>query len=277
MNINYSGAINVTELNKVWVGGEEFTGIAYEGLLNVNTKTYVNEPKRSNDGSIENINDYYTFIVPRAKFNFKYFSISDYQRLCRVVNSANEFPVKYFDKQFGVFVTHMMYCEPEEMARLYNVGTYVFGVLDYEISFIGTLNSMQTFNISYNTNGATLRTIDEYSAGTTYNLGDKVKNVSESITTYYKYINATGASGKPLTNAEYWELIDSSILETITKEWGESIKILDGNDLSNFYIAPSGKTFLGWNTLSDGTGYTIFPNSNQTIFENLIIYAIWSE
>jgi len=278
VRIDYGNAINVENLNKVWVAGEEFTGIAYAGLLNVNTKTYVEEPKRSNDGSIENINDYDTFVVPRAKFNFKYFSISDYQRLCRVVNSGNQFPVTYFDKQFGTFVTHLMYCEPEQMANLYNVGTSVIGVLDYEISFIGTLNNMQLFNVSYNSNGCELRTWNTYSSETTYDLGDRVKNTSEEdITTYYEYINEESKSGTELSDIEYWKVIDSSILETIKKRWGESVEISSGEDLTNFYIPPTGKTFLGWNTLADGTGYNAFPNSNQTIFENMTLYAMWSE
>ena len=81
------------DIDGIKIGGEWFVGIGYQGLLNVNTKTYVEEPTRSNDGSIPNINDHDTFIVPRCKVNFKYFKIEDYQKLLRVINSANEFPV----------------------------------------------------------------------------------------------------------------------------------------------------------------------------------------
>lgn len=130
----------VEDMDKVWIDGQEFSGIGYQGILTVNTKTYVESPTRANDGSIPNINDYDTFIVPRCKVNFKLFSIEDYQRLCNIVVAKNEFVVKYFDKQVGDFVEHNMYCEPEEMHKMFNVGTRVIGVLDYEISFIGTLN-----------------------------------------------------------------------------------------------------------------------------------------
>jgi hypothetical protein len=139
----------VPDLGKVIIGGEVFTGIGYQGLLTVNSKTYVDSPSRGNDGSMSNINDHDSFVVPRCKINFKYIKIDDYQRLCRVVSSSNEFEVTYYDKEHGKMVTHMMYCEPEEMKKLYNVGTYVIGVLDYEISFIGTLNKRKEYKVTW--------------------------------------------------------------------------------------------------------------------------------
>lgn len=141
-------------MDSIWIGGEEFTGIGYQGLLTVNTKTYVQTPTRANDGSIPNINDHDTFIVPRAKVNFKLFSIEDYQRLCRIITGSNEFTVKYYDKQIGDFVTHNMYCEPLEMHKMFNVGTRVIGVLDYEISFIGTLNGLNEYTVIYYLNSS---------------------------------------------------------------------------------------------------------------------------
>ena len=158
----------VEDLGKIWINGQEFSGMAYQGLLTVNTKTYVEEPKRVNNGSMPNIEDHDTFIVPRCKVNFKFFSIDDYQRLCRVINSANQFPVKYFDKQFGEFREHYMYVEPEEMAKIYNVGTSVIGVLDYEVSFIGTLNNLEEFTVNYDAGNLTRKVIAEYDANIQY-------------------------------------------------------------------------------------------------------------
>lgn len=139
-------------IDSIWIWNEEFKGIGYQGLLTTNTKNYVDSPTRMNDGSMPNLPDHDSFIVPRAKVNFKKFSIEDYQRLCRVINQANEFPVTYFDKQVGDFVTHNMYCEPEQMTRLFNVGTKIIGVLNYEISFIGTLNNLKSYTIAFCSN-----------------------------------------------------------------------------------------------------------------------------
>ena len=144
-------AIIDNELDVVKINGEPFKGIGYNGLLTVNTKSYKISPVRSGDGSMPNINDYATFIVPIADINFKYMTIEDYQRFCTAI-TPNEFNVEYFDKQKGQRVVHKMYVAPEEMTKIYNVGTSVIGVLDYKVSLIGTLNSIELLQISYQPN-----------------------------------------------------------------------------------------------------------------------------
>lgn len=274
MRVDWAGAIENENLGKIFIGGEEFTGIGYQGLLTVNTKTYVEEPTRANDGSIPNIDDHDTFIVPRCKVNFKFFNIRDYQRLCRVLNSANQFPVTYFDKQFGEQRTYMMYVEPEEMAKIYNVGTSVIGVLDYEVSFIGTLNDLEKFEVKYITTGLTERFIPAYSSTATYSLDDVVSVTKNNVVKYYRYRNETSLSGQPVTDSKYWLQIYKNINEKQNVSWGNSIHILPLSDLTTFYIAPNLK---GWNTRADGTGLNILPNSNWSVFENTNIYPIIGE
>ena len=274
MKVDWAGAIENKDLAKIYIGGEEFSGIAYQGLMTVNTKTYVEEPVRANDGSISNIDDHDTFIVPRCKVNFKFFNIRDYQRLCRVVNSANQFPVRYFDKQFGEFKEYYMYMEPEEMAKMFNVGTSVIGLLDYEVSFIGTLNNLEKFKVKYITEGLETKIIAEYDSSITYSLDDVVSVSDSDSVKYYKFKSETSSSGNPVTDTEYWVQIYKKIDETEEVLWGNSAHILSPSDLSNFYVIPDGKTFKGWNTLSNGTGFNIQPNSNWSVFENTNIYPI---
>ena len=147
-------AFNVENMDTIKIWDEEFKGIGYQGLMTTNTKTYVEPPERTLDGSMPNIDDHDTFIVPRAEVNFKLFSIEDYQRFCYVVNLANQFPVTYFDKQVGEFVTHYMYIEPEEMKKMFNVGSRVVGVLDYRVSFIGTRNNIPEKSVTYYLNSS---------------------------------------------------------------------------------------------------------------------------
>ena len=276
MRVDWAGAIQEKDLASIYIGGEKFSGIAYQGLLTVNTKTYVDEPTRANDGSMPNIDEHDTFVVPRCKVNFKFFNIKDYQRLCRVINSANQFPVSYFDSQFGEFRTYMMYAEPEEMSRLYNVGTYVIGKLDFEISFIGTLNDLQKFNVKYITDALTPRTFNAYNESTTYSLDNIVTSTdSESNTTYFKYINETSASGKPLTDTSYWKQIYRKIDKVENILWGHSLQTLTYTDMTDFYNIPSGSTFSGWNTREDGKGLNVLPNARWSVFEDTNIYPVF--
>lgn len=273
--VDYGGAIEVKDIAKIWINGEEFSGIGYQGLMTVNTKTYVDEPVRSNDGSISNIDDYETFIVPRCKVNFKYFNIQDYMRLCRVLNSANQFPVRFFDKQFGRFVEHQMYVEPEEMAKIYNVGTSVIGLFDYEVSFIGTLNKLEEYEIKYDLSGLNAKTINAYSSETTYSEGTVVSSTKDDKTTYYKYINPASESGKPLTDTKYWKSISKVVDSVENVSWGHSIKGATAEELTSFYVIPSGKTFIGWNTLANGTGNNLKPNANWSVFESATFHPIF--
>lgn len=206
----------VDNLGTVWVNGEEFKGIGYNGLLTVNTKTYVSEPTRANDGSMPNINDHETFVVPRCKVNFKYMSLEDYQRLCNAI-LPNEFPVTYYDKQLGYFVTHYMYAEPEEMTKIYNVGTDVIGVLDYEISFIGTLNKLQSVTVQFDKGHeqatvarlhtyytATGEETADFSADEDYKKGERTFYNGDYYEAIY-FVNSF--SGKAPSETAYWNAI----------------------------------------------------------------------
>ena len=221
VRIDYANAGRFDDLGTVYINGQAFKGIGYQGLLTVNTKTYVAEPTRSNDGSIANINDYETFVVPRCKLNFKYMNLADYMRLCEAVQS-NEFIVDYYDKQFNKRVQHLMYCEPEEMTKLYNVGTWALGVLDYEISFIGTLNETVEYSVRYDANGGSVKgLVGDYSSVATYSKGQRVRWVADS--NYYEAIyEEKSFKGKELSETGYW-------LAVTPTEWSENTQYVKGN------------------------------------------------
>lgn len=235
MDLKYNEKIEVQDLNKFWVAGEEFSGITYQGLLSVNTKTYVVEPVRTDDGSMPNIEDYDTFIVPQVKFSLKYFSIGDYQRLCARVNSSNQFPVKYWDKQFGTFMTYMMYMKPEQMTKLYNVRTSVFGVLDYELEFVGTLNNLEEYIVVYDGNGGTLTNYKgQYNSSTTYKKGDRVSLDND----YYEAIwEDNKFSKKYLTDSDYWQSKSYSEFNLSTTYQKDSIVYKNINGGKEWYVA----------------------------------------
>ena len=297
MRVDWAGAIKNDDLAKIWIGGEEFTGIGYQGLMTVNTKTYVEEPTRSNDGSIPNIDDHDTFIVPRCKVNFKFFNIRDYQRLCRVVNSANQFPVKFFDKQFGEFREYYMYAEPEEMAKMFNIGTSVIGLLDYEVSFIGTLNNLDKFSVMYIPKywdgtelvDLTAKAID-YSSSTTYYKGQKVYWNGG----YYQAIYSENSfKGQTPPNLTYWQVkVPTLWNDTMTYTSGDIVykDIVSSNTTTRKYYEAKKDNFYGfltsnkeyWNEISisqysaDKTyvkgNYTFVGDGDNKVFYQAIYY-----
>lgn len=137
-------------LTDITINGYVFKG--YSDFACINSKTYVVEPERASDGSIPDINAYQVFYVPRVKISFKYMKIEDYQRFL-VAIEPNEFVVSYFDYTRGETVYHKMYCEPQELEKLHSHRLEVLGILNKEISLIGTLNSVDTYALTYMANG----------------------------------------------------------------------------------------------------------------------------
>lgn len=283
------------ELGTVWVNGEEFRGIGYNGLLTVNTKTYVSEPTRANDGSMPNINDHETFIVPRCKVNFKYMSLSDYQRLCNAI-LPNEFVVKYYDKQLGDFVEHYMYAEPEEMAKIYNVGTSVIGVLDYEVSFIGTLNKLQKITVQYDLTGETIKNSrGVFSDSATYTKGERVKVTNNGQDKYYEaiYEEYTFTNQTP-PNATYWQAVTdkgewsattayevgqiayaTSTSSSGSQQYYECLKSNTGASLSDsaYWKAVAFKLFSDATTYTKGDYVYVTGDSDSKTFYKAIYYV----
>ena len=124
----------------------EFSGIAYQGLYFVYTKTYKTQPGRANDFAIRELNNPNRFkwaIIPRLEFNFKYFDIENYAKLAHLVAhpDINEFYVEAYDYVLQKRVCYPMYFEQEEQTKLFSAGGYLKGVLDYKVAAIGTLSN----------------------------------------------------------------------------------------------------------------------------------------
>lgn len=133
-------------LQPIIVNGESFLG--YSSFYCINTKTYKEEPQRTTDGSIPNINDYETFIVPRVTFSFDYMTIYDFRRLLKAI-TPNEFVVSYYDYEIDSVVSYKMYCEPREMAKIYNRGFTVLATTGVEFNLNATLNDMDYATVKY--------------------------------------------------------------------------------------------------------------------------------
>lgn len=138
--------VTKNRLETITINGEEFVG--YSSFSCINTKTYVKEPERALDGSIPNIEDYETFVVPRVKIGFGFMTIDDFRRFLKAI-TPNEFNVTYYDYEIDQIVTHKMYIEPREMSEIYNKGFEILATLNIEISLIGTLNDTNYLTTKY--------------------------------------------------------------------------------------------------------------------------------
>lgn len=148
---NYGDVAEENRLEPIIINGEAFEG--YSSFQCINTKTYIQEPVRTENGSIPNINDYVTFIVPRVQVSFDYMKISDFRRFLKAI-TPNEFDVQYYDYELGKKVTRKMYIEPREMSKIFNKGYEVLAVTGEKISLIGTLNEEEDLTIEYYDNAS---------------------------------------------------------------------------------------------------------------------------
>lgn len=141
--VNYIGRVRDVEIDQIQIEGRVFKGVSNYACIN--SKSYIVEPVRGNDGSIADIDNYDTFIVPRVMVNFKYMNISDFRDFVEIVNSQekNQFEVKYYDYEKNEWVKHMMYLTPREATKLYNIGLSAVGVLDLDVNLVGTLNPVE--------------------------------------------------------------------------------------------------------------------------------------
>lgn len=120
-------------------------------------KTYLKEPERSSNGSIENLDSYGTFVTPHLKIDFSLFSIDDYRALMKMLYSKNEFIVECYDIVYNKREQHKMYFATEEMPKLWTIAraingeewTELLGVEDYTVELIGTNVGLDTVVIRY--------------------------------------------------------------------------------------------------------------------------------
>lgn len=139
------------QLDKITINGQDFE--LYTDIFSLDTMTWTKEPTRSLDGSMPDINDIDRFPVPRVWLDFGYITIKDYRRLLTAINVA-EFNVTYYNLETDSIVTHRMYVHPLDRYKIHNKGASLLGIVGVGITLIGTLNTVDTYSITYDGNGA---------------------------------------------------------------------------------------------------------------------------
>lgn len=126
-----------TQIDRVEIDGEVIQGYFEYSFLE--EKSYMTQPVRGSDGSIDDINQYTTFLTPRLIIKYNMMGIEDYRRVMRLMNSKkNAFQVTCYDIVKDERVTQEMYFAPTSMPIIYQQYLTALGVKDFTIEMIGT-------------------------------------------------------------------------------------------------------------------------------------------
>ena len=134
--LEYREKYKTTALDRIEIDGCEING--YFEYSFMEEKSYMEQPVRSQDGSIENLDDYTTFLTPRLIVKYNMMNIDDYRTLMTFLKSKNSFNVTCYDVVADRRVTHEMYFANPQMPVIYQRYLAAMGVQDYTIELIGT-------------------------------------------------------------------------------------------------------------------------------------------
>lgn len=114
----------------------EVTGFAEYSYLD--EKSYKTQPIRNQDGSIQDIEEYATFLTPRAIIKYSMMKIEDYRSIMKMLKSRNALIVKCYDVVEDKIVRNEMYVAPPSMPKIYQQYLMALGIQEYSLELIGT-------------------------------------------------------------------------------------------------------------------------------------------
>ena len=115
----------------------ELTGYAEYSYLE--EKSYKTQPIRTNDGQIQDIDEYETFLTPRLIIKYNMMNIDDYRATMKLLKSKkNGFIVRCYDPVEDKIVSNEMYVAPTSMPIIYQQYLIALGIQEFSIELIGT-------------------------------------------------------------------------------------------------------------------------------------------
>lgn len=134
--LTYQEEYERTCMDRIEIDGNEICG--YFEYSFMEEKSYMEQPIRSQDGTIENLGDYTTFLTPRLIIKYNVMNIEDYRTLMSLIQRKNTFNVTCYDIVKDQRVTHEMYFATPQMPMVYHRYLVAMGIQDYTIELIGT-------------------------------------------------------------------------------------------------------------------------------------------
>lgn len=129
-------AYRATALDRIEIDGITIQGYFQYSYLE--EKTYAEQPTRSIDGTMQDLNSMDTFLTPRLIIKYNMMNIEDYRALMKLLKSKNTFNVTCYDIVENERVTKEMYFAPPPMPTIYQQYLVAMGISEYSIELIGT-------------------------------------------------------------------------------------------------------------------------------------------
>ena len=122
----------------IFDGSQELELTGYAEYSYLDEKSYKTQPVRTIKGSIEEIEQYETFLTPRLIIKYNMMGIEDYRSLMRMLKRRNSFGVRCYDVVEDRIVSHAMYVATPSMPMIYQQYLMALGIKEYSIELIGT-------------------------------------------------------------------------------------------------------------------------------------------
>ena len=161
---------------KIFDGKKEIELTGYAEYSYLDEKSYKTQPVRSQDGAIEEIEEYATFLTPRLIVKYNMMGIDDYRSFMKMIKGRNGFAVQCYDPVEDKIVTNEMYVATPSMPIIYQQYLSALGIQEYAIEMIGT-NSQS--KISFNVFDDAKYTYD-------VGLGDTWRDVSQKLDLHFE-------------------------------------------------------------------------------------------
>ena len=122
----------------IFDGTEELEITGYAEYSYLEEKSYKTQPVRTQDGAIQDIEEYSTFFTPRLIIKYNMMNIDDYRALMKMLKRRNGFIIKCYDVVEDAIARNQMYVATPSMPIIYQQFLIALGVQEYNIELIGT-------------------------------------------------------------------------------------------------------------------------------------------
>lgn len=129
-----------SQLDRITIfdGTDELEVTGYAEYSYLDEKSYKTQPVRTQDGAIQEIEEYATFLTPRLIIKYNMMNIDDYRAIMKMFKKQNGFIVKCYDVVEDKIVRNEMYVAPPSMPIIYQQCLIALGIQEYAIEMIGT-------------------------------------------------------------------------------------------------------------------------------------------